>query len=318
MWVNTIWRSGVVRNLLAGGSIAVASIGVVAENSTPRKSTIVSCENINTNTSERIMRPILVKKIQTLRRAVVNEGDEDLVVKKSIRRVDTVQVLSKIRQTEKEMLERWERDEDGWRKLPSRAWPAYQPNSQQLEGIKKDILKIRCHSSSSADNNSICTKVLFDLASALVFNNIDHEAGLKQYEKLAKQGHVDSMVACGIILMEGFGSIALREEEGIHWLRKAVEADSTQGCYELGCIYYTGIDDLLEEDSKMAFELFQKAAQRDHPAAMFLMAECLVDGEGTEQSVARAVPLFYRAAEFGHRYSRQRIRQLLASEEYQT
>ena len=71
-----------------------------------------------------------------------------------------------------------------------------------------------------------------------------------------------------------------------------------------------------EEDPEKAFALFERAAKLDHTAALYMVADCLVEGEGTERSVAKAVPLFYKAAERGHRYSRQRIRELLARVEY--
>jgi len=48
-----------------------------------------------------------------------------------------------------------------------------------------------------------------------------------------------------------------------------------------------------------------------------MLADCLIEGEGTEKDVARAVSLLYRAAERGHRYARQRIRELLAMQEYE-
>jgi len=232
----------------------------------------------------------------------------------TIRRVDTKGEILKIKKMEKEMLERWDKDEDGWRKLPARAWPAYQPDSEQLNIIRDEILKCGCKPDS---DNAVCNELFFDTATSLVFNNIDPEAGLQQYKELAEKGHVDSMVACGIILLEGCCDITPNEEEGVQYLIKAVARDSVQGTYELGALFYTGLDELLEEDPLAAFEFFEKAAGHDHPAAIFMMAECLYDGEGTEQSVARAVPLFYRAAEFGHRFSRQRIRQLLANKSYQ-
>ena len=70
-------------------------------------------------------------------------------------------------------------------------------------------------------------------------------------------------------------------------------------------------DGVVEEDPEKAFGLFQRAAKSDHTAALYMVADCLVEGEGTERNIHKAVPLFYKAAERGHRYSRQRIRELL-------
>lgn len=231
-----------------------------------------------------------------------------------VRRSNTRRELSKLRSQEKEILTRWERDEDGWRELPARAWPAYQPKPEELEGIQSQFNDLGCEHQDAS--NKFCQDLLFHISTTLVFYNLDAEKGFAQYEKLANEGHVDSMVACGVMLVEGFG-IKSDPQKGIEWLRKAILQESAQGCYELGTCLYTGIDEVLEEDSESAFALFEKAAKQDHTGALYMMADCLIEGEGTQKSVGKAVPLLYRAAERGHRYSRQRIRELLARKEYQ-
>jgi TPR repeat protein len=244
----------------------------------------------------------------------------------TIQRFDTQEELSKLRAKEKEMMQRWEKDEDGWRELPARAWPAYQPNPEQLKGILAEITILHCdlHAKDDlsnypnggvSDDVKLCTDLLFDMATAFVFYNINPKAGLAQYEQLAERGHVDSMVASGIILVEGLG-VPPREQEGLAWLEEAVQKGSAQAYYELGTVYYTGIDGVVEEDAEKAFRLFERAAEQDHTAALYMVADCLAEGEGTEKSVARAIPLFYKAAERGHRFSRQRIRELLARLDY--
>lgn len=232
------------------------------------------------------------------------------------RRMNTRDELSLIRKGEEEMLRRWERDEDGWRQLPARAWPAFQPNPEQVKKIQSDATKKGCFNG-NRNNFDLCSELLFNIATTKVFYNLDPAGGLKQFEDLAKQGHVDSMVACGIILTEGMG-VPPDGKRGLEWLQKAVQQNSSQGFYELATVLYTGLDDVVEEDPEGAFELFARAAEQDHTAALFMMADCLVEGEGVEVDVARAVPLFFRAAEKGHRYSRQKIRELLAKQEYKS
>ena len=217
------------------------------------------------------------------------------------------------------MLLRWERDEDGWRELPARAWPAYQPTPEQLQVIEETIQRHHCRSpplsssSASKKDDDECTEWLFQAATSLVFYNLDPHRGFEQFEQSANnKGHVDSMVACGVILVEGMG-VPAREDKGIQWLQKAVNLDSPQACYELGTLYYTGIDGVLEEDPPKAFELFLRASQHDHTGGLYMVADCLLEGEGTERNVGRAIPLLYRAAERGHRFARQRIRELLAT-----
>ena len=42
-----------------------------------------------------------------------------------------------------------------------------------------------------------------------------------------------------------------------------------------------------------------------------MCADMLLEGIGVEVDIQRAIPLLYSAAEQGHRYSRQRMRELL-------
>ena len=237
---------------------------------------------------------------------------------RTLQRTNTRDELSKLRRMQDQMLLRWERDEDGWRELPARAWPEYQPNPEhELKGIQVEAATHGCYGQQENHHpTETCQTLLFQIATSMVFYNVDPEAGFEQYKRLAQHGHVDSMVALGVILVEGLGGIR-HEKEGLRWLQKAVSLDSTQALYELGTAYYTGIDHVLQDDSKQAYKMFEKAAAKGHVGAMYMMADCLIEGEGTEKNVAEAVPILYLAADQGHRYARQRIRELLNEKEYQ-
>jgi len=229
-----------------------------------------------------------------------------------IARRSTRAELAELRHNEDEMLDRWEKDEEGWRELPARAWPAFQHDEKEMKEIKKSADDAKC---TVTNTSSTCQSLLFQIATTLVFYNLDPEAGLEQFDRLASQGHVDSMVACGVVLVEGLG-VSPDEQKGIQWLEKAISLGSSQACYELATVYYTGIDGIVQEDPERAFALFERAAKDNHTAAMYMTADCLVEGEGTKVNVARSIPLFYQAAERGHRFARQRIREVLKSKAY--
>eukprot|EP00934_Nitzschia_sp_Nitz4_P005935 Nitzschia sp. Nitz4//scaffold145_size56662//22128//23204//NITZ4_006555-RA/size56662-processed-gene-0.14-mRNA-1//1//CDS//3329536571//5925//frame0 len=274
------------------------------------------------------------RKLTSLRQATAtHEGPprSSYCPSSSVRRADTRQQLKNIRSQQHEIFLRWQRDEDGWRKLPARAWPPVQPTPEQLEALRQQFVNKNCSSllplvqvpeeervtwpeASGPSKGSIrtCQKILFQMATALVFYHLDPATGYQIYLSLAKQGHVDSMVACGIVLVEGLG-VSPQEQEGLLWLEQAVARNSAQACYELGTILYTGIDEVVQEDLPAAVELFRRAAERQHVAAMYMYADCLAEGDGVPKDVAKAVPLFYQAAEHGHRFARQRIRELLQS-----
>ncbi|OQS06363.1 hypothetical protein THRCLA_20393, partial [Thraustotheca clavata] len=107
--------------------------------------------------------------------------------------------LQRLRKIEKEMTERWIKDEEGWRKLPSRVWPVNQPQLDQLDTINKQIQR-QCTTKSAR-----CDELRFDLATLNVFNNLDTELGYSMYVELAKEGNVDGIVAVGMCLVEGYG-----------------------------------------------------------------------------------------------------------------
>jgi TPR repeat protein len=194
---------------------------------------------------------------------------------------------------------------------------AVQPDPDESLGIQRLYSAANCavdhnHHSTSDSNAQQCREWDFQMATTLVFYSVDPARGLQRFRQLAQQGHVDALVACGIILLEGLG-VPPDERAGLQYLEQALERGSSQAAYELGTIYYTGLDGLVEEDEAKAFRLFANAASHHHTAALFMMADCLFHGEGIARDVPRAIPIFYQAAEQGHRFARQRIREYLAT-----
>jgi hypothetical protein len=103
--------------------------------------------------------------------------DGQLVVANAIQRANTREKLSKLRSNQEETVRRWERGEDGWRELFARACPEYQPNPEQLQGIQKQVETHKCTSSSSQRTGAglLCQSLLFNVATAQVFCNVDPE-----------------------------------------------------------------------------------------------------------------------------------------------
>ncbi|CAE8674270.1 unnamed protein product [Polarella glacialis] len=207
------------------------------------------------------------------------------------------------------MRARWVKEEEGWHRLPPRAWPEVRPKADEIPGIREQIELQRCPSPGSARLSPTCAKLTFDLASALVFAGVDPPAGVALYRGLASVRDLDGMVAAAVVLLEGLG-VERDEEEGVRLLRDASHRGSAQGLYELGTLLYVGGGGL-EEDEAAAFALFQQAASQQHTSGMFMVADCLLEGTGCEQDLASAVPLLHASAVNGHRGARQHLRQLL-------
>lgn len=208
------------------------------------------------------------------------------------------------------MRARWVRDEEeGWRKLPPRAWPPDQPKADEIPELRARLEAQRCPPAGSSEMSPACVKTAFDLATAQTFNGVEAQEGLTVFRRLASAGHVDGMVAAGICLVEGIG-VARDEAEGLVLLQRASERGNAQGHFELGTLLYMGAAGV-EEDEPAAFALYEKSAAQAHVSGMFMVGDCLLEGRGCDRNAARAVRLLYAAAEQGHRGARQYIRQLL-------
>lgn len=220
--------------------------------------------------------------------------------------------LARIRASESDMRLRWIRDEDHWRKLPSRSWPEYQPDIDAIPGIRGEMEKV-CKLPQSSD----CEKKKFDLATALTFNQVEGNEGIGLYTELAESGYSDGQTALGICLIEGIPLLTeLDNEGGVYWLRKAVEAHHTQGLYELGILYYTGsVAPLIQENETTAFQYFEKAASAGHACGMYMVAMMMMKEQGASQNLPRSIDLLYEAGEKGHRTARATLLKIL--EEYE-
>lgn len=217
--------------------------------------------------------------------------------------------LAKLRPNEAAMREKWiQDDQESWKKLPPRAWPARQPGADQIPELRAGLEQERCPPPGSQMSADCITKH-FDLATAMVFNSVDAADGVATYRKLGEAGSLDGMVATGVCHVENLG-VPRNDEEGITWLRMASEKGSAQGHFELGMLVYMGGAGL-EEDEPAAFELFKQAAEQRHSSGMFMVGDCLLEGIGCERDQAAAIPLLKAAADMGHRGARQHLRQLL-------
>jgi len=218
--------------------------------------------------------------------------------------------LERLRPDEAAMRARWAQDGEAFKKLPPRAWPPVQPKADAVPGLRSFLDSERCPPA-GASMSLECAKATFELATALLFNQLDPGTGLTLIREMAEAGDTDATVMMGVCIGEGIG-VARDDVAGAAFLRRASDLGSLQGHYELGTLYYTGLNDDVEEDVIRAFKLYEKAAEQGHASSMFIVADCLLEGCGCERDAARAVPLLLGAADKGHRGARQYLLQLLA------
>ena len=220
--------------------------------------------------------------------------------------------LEVIRRNADEIRNKWIEDEENWRKLPARAWPERQPNVDEIPQLEKEYVSLCGGSSTSGGNHDACKNITFDMATALLFNNMDTEKGLQLYESLANKGDVRGLTAAGICYVEGLG-VPFNEEKGSKMIKCAAENNFVQAIYELGSLHYNGnAEPFIEEDVNEAFRLFNLAASQNHTSGLYMTAEMLLIGEGCDkQDIPRAIRLLYRAGERGHRTARATMWSLL-------
>eukprot|EP00984_Skeletonema_dohrnii_P017638 scaffold8080_cov144-Skeletonema_dohrnii-CCMP3373.AAC.2 len=82
-----------------------------------------------------------------------------------------------------------------------------------------------------------------------------------------------------------------------------------QSVYELAVAKYTG--EGVAEDEVEAVRLFALAAEQDHPAAAYMLGDCMLDGIGVEMDRGAALVWLVRASELGHRGARSRVMAVL-------
>jgi TPR repeat protein len=204
-------------------------------------------------------------------------------------------------------------------KGPSKAWPPVQPEEEAIEGLRTALKA--CNA--STDGN--CETIQFDLGSALLGlawdSKAEHE-GASLYLDLATRGHGDGMVGWGICLADGravdraSGKSGFQDEQqACQWWKAAAKLKHPQAAFELGSASYTGAG--TEESEAAAFGYFSDAVEwsgpSGHPAALYMLGDCLLEGIGVPQrDGARALDLFKRSGELGHRGARSRLLALLA------
>lgn len=179
-----------------------------------------------------------------------------------------------------------------------------------MHAIRRQAYMEGCFGQATTERTSACQELIFRLGSSLVFANVDPSAGLGHLLILATDSrHVNAMVAAGVTLIEGIGVIA-NVSEGIRWLEKAAALGSSQALYELGAVYYTGVKGgFVDADPAKAYDYFDQAARQGHAAAMFMAAICQWQGHGVKKNEEVAVALFSEAADAGHYFAREQLRE---------
>ena len=104
-----------------------------------------------------------------------------------------------------------------------------------------------------------------------LFTDKHYMEALRYYRKAAYGGHAPSQCRMGEIYYRGLG-VKTHPIEAINWLKQSSEAGYDQATYLLAHLYEHCFG--WDAYGGQAFQLYAKAAERDHPAACAALGLC--------------------------------------------
>jgi TPR repeat protein/predicted Ser/Thr protein kinase len=134
----------------------------------------------------------------------------------------------------------------------------------------------------------------------------NYEEMLYWYRRAAENGHSLGQSNYGRCLYYGIGT-EKRWPEAVRWLAAAIESNETNdgALYLLGICYYFG--DGVNQDRKMAVELYRRAAELDHAGAACELGLCYIDGDGVDRDVEEGIRWLQLAVSLGSSMAQEKL-----------
>ena len=121
------------------------------------------------------------------------------------------------------------------------------------------------------------------------FRRIAHRKSDKHVERDAKQGRIDGQIAHGMNLVVKGDKV----EEGIRWIKIAIERGSVEATALLGQIYFEGIN--VARDNSEAVKYLKKASDQGDTRSTTLLAIAYLYGLGTTVDIEEELMLLKKA-----------------------
>lgn len=150
------------------------------------------------------------------------------------------------------------------------------------------------HQSSDLPTSSFNLGVCYELGQGV---KVNLENARQFYEAAAKQGHHKAMYNLARMYMIGKG-INQDLHKAVELLKIAASGKLSKALCDLGVFYASQ-----EENKQEAFELFKMAAKSKDACGCYNLAVCYQTGCGVETNLCKAVELYKKAAELGHRHA---------------
>ena len=135
----------------------------------------------------------------------------------------------------------------------------------------------------------------------------DYATALKELKPFAIEGEVNSLLALGLIYMNGLG-VPQDYKESFNWFRLVADMGNEFGQYFVGVYYAQGLG--VPQDNKEAVKWLKLAANQGDAGAQVLLGSMYLGGRGVSYNLIEAVKWFQLSAEQGNKDAQQALAKL--------
>ncbi len=121
--------------------------------------------------------------------------------------------------------------------------------------------------------------------------------------------------AIGNLYSRGLG-VHEDRAEAWRWWKEGAERGFAGNILDLGLAQIQGDNEWIEHDPDQGFQWLKKIAEEEKPLAMFLVAECLASGTGTDHDPQQAMKWLQRAAESNCLIAMRRYAEVLIDKDF--
>lgn len=132
---------------------------------------------------------------------------------------------------------------------------------------------------------------------------VNYKLAKEWSEKAAEKGNADGMYILAVMYAQGTG-VPANEQKAMEWLEKSAKAGNAEAKAQLAGItaadeYNRGRIAFDNRDYTQAMKLFESAAGKGHPDAMFGLGLMIYNGDGVQPNREKGIEWIKKAAESG-------------------
>ncbi|MDR0726342.1 MAG: hypothetical protein LBF59_10110 [Prevotellaceae bacterium] len=151
------------------------------------------------------------------------------------------------------------------------------------------------HFSKAAENGSpVAMYQLGHMYKYAVGRPENPELALKYFEQAAEEGDVDANIEMGISYEHEYGGLEFDGEKAIKYMTRAAEREHPYALYKLGTYYYYGI---VESNIEKGLECLNSAYEKGSPYAATVLGNHFLYGTDTNSDYSNAFQYYQYAAE---------------------